>query len=392
MLRTWTYWGGWLTAIGLVTGAQLGCESGQSRTPVRSAWPSNPMTFRPAQPEQWPATAPPQAADFMGNHPAYDLVPFENRALGNLRRHTFSNRGLDFDPDLDTSAEEMAFASTRNALRPDIYVKHVDSTAVTQMTSDPADDIQPRFSPTGDQIAFCSNRSGNWDVWLVNRDGTNLRQLTQYPGDEIAPCWSPDGKQIAFSLWSPRARRWEIWTLSVEQPGVRRFLTYGMFPAWSPDGERLAFQRARQRGTRWFSIWTVDLVDGEARQPTEVAHEDRAACIAPRWSPDGRMLVYCAVHDMPVAVDPERPTTTAPSTQSDLWAISLTDGIRTKLTDGGSPAFNPAWSTQNRVFFVARRGETENIWSLAPGSVQATKPANQEPMSSLDTTELQAGK
>ena len=120
-------------------------------------------------------------------------------------------------------------------------------------------------------------------------------QLTHDPADEVAPCFSPDGTQVAFTAWEKRSHQWGIYVVSVERPGVRRFLCYGMFPDYSPDGKRIAFQRARQRGTRWFSVWFVELVGDEARYPTELAYSDTAACIAPRWSPDGESIVYCAV-------------------------------------------------------------------------------------------------
>ena len=45
---------------------------------------------------------------------------------------------------------------------PDLYVKHVLGTAVTQLTSDPSSDIHPMLSPDGTRVAFASDRSGNW--------------------------------------------------------------------------------------------------------------------------------------------------------------------------------------------------------------------------------------
>lgn len=237
-----------------------------------------------------------------------------------------------------------------------------------QITSDPADDIQPKFSPDGSTIAFCSNRGGNWDIWTVQRDGTELRRMTTYAGDEISPTWSPDGQMIAFTLWSPRARRWEIWTLDVQQPGVRRFLTYGMFPNWSPDGSQIAFQRARQHGTRWYSIWTIDLLGHEARHPTEIAYRPDAACIAPRWSPDGRALVYAAVGNISQWVTDSRGEPKKQSvTEASLWVTNPRSGHQMQLAGDGSPAFNPAWGPTGRVFYVAKRDGLENIWSTGSG-------------------------
>ncbi|MFN0135789.1 MAG: TolB family protein [Phycisphaerae bacterium] len=303
------------------------------------------------------------AINAFGERLEADAPQFENRLLTNITQHTFSTVGRDFDPDLANQGQTLAFASTAHAMRPDIYYKQAEGYVVTQLTSDPADDVQPRFSPDAKRVAFCSNRTGNWDIWTVNLDGTNLMQLTRDGSDEIAPCWSPDGRQVAFCVWGKRSQQWEIWTLAVDQPGVRKFLAYGLFPDWSPEGSRIAFQRARQRGTRWFSVWTIDLVGSEARNPTEVAHSDSAAVIAPRWSPDGHTIVCCTVNYGLML--PDSPSEDHSPSGSDLWAVDVRSGVRQKLTDGAATAFNPVWSRDGRVYFVSTRAGVENIWSVA---------------------------
>ncbi|MBI5865629.1 MAG: PD40 domain-containing protein [Planctomycetes bacterium] len=282
-----------------------------------------------------------------------------NTLPANASQHTFTSIGRAFDPDISSDGQILAFASTAHCDHPDVYIKAVDGFAVTQITSDPADDIQPRFSPDGRQIVFCSNRTGNWDVWLVDRDGGNLTQITHDAADEIAPTWSPDGKRIAFSAWGSRSNQWEIWTVAVDRPGTRRHVCPGLFAAWSPDGSRIAFQRARQRGTRWFSIWAVDLIDDEAMHPTELASDDGAACVAPRWSADGRSLAYSQV-----------PLADARESTATLWTVDCMAGLRRQLTDDGLTAFNPAWGN-GRVYFVASQGGVENIWSVPGGAASS---------------------
>jgi TolB protein len=336
--------------VGLVG---IGCETpGTSGPPITDADPPG-EPFTPSSP---PASA--EDVSLFGAHPDGEGVAPENRLLTNMTRHTFSSVGRDFDPDLHSDGRTMVFASTRNSEHPDIFVKHVDGYAITQLTSDPADDIQPRFSPDGESVVFCSNRGGNWDIWVVRRDGTELTQLTHDRSDEISPCFSPDGQRVAFAAWGRRSHQWEIWTLSIDRPGIRKFLCYGMFPDWSPDGTRIAFQRARQRGTRWFSVWTVELVGDEARHPTEIAYNDTSACIAPRWSPDGSTLVYCCVSQNAAA---GHATATLPA---DIWLVDARSGVRFKLTDGAAAAFNPTWSSTGRVYFVSARAGAENVWSL----------------------------
>ena len=48
------------------------------------------------------------------------------------------------------------------------------------------------------QIAFASNREGNWDIFVMNPDGTEVRNITQHPADDRHPSWSPDGKFISL--------------------------------------------------------------------------------------------------------------------------------------------------------------------------------------------------
>lgn len=358
-------------SVMLVTVAVLhaGCATGSyTRVPVTPDDPSTPRDGQRAEGDFGTNANPNVAAPrgrsvtFFGEKPEMAELPYENRLLTNYRQHTYSTDGMDFDPAISRDGKTLVFASTRNADRPDICMKSVSGTAVTQLTADPADDIQPRFNPSGTHVVFASNRGGNWDIWLTDVGGVRLTQLTSDQSDEIAPCWSGDGQTIAFSLWGRRSYRWEVWTVSVENPGVRRFLAYGMFPDWSPDGSRLTFQRARQRGSRWFSVWVVDVVDGEARLPREIAHSEAYACITPRWSASGETIVFCGLRSG-LDGDPRgRPA----AQRSDIWVVDADGGHRTKLTDGAAAAFNPLWSPDGRVFFVSTQNGTENVWSLAP--------------------------
>lgn len=357
--------------IGVFTIAILpGCESAPRSSAGTTVAPDSD-----ARQPQTPHPAGPEDVSFFGTHPGGERVPYENRLLANMNRHTFSAVGRDFDPDLSADGVSLVFASTRNSERPDVFIKHVDGYAITQLTADPADDIQPRWSPDGEKVAFASNRSGNWDIWLVNRDGTGLTQITQDRTDEVAPCFSPDGQKIAFTVWGQRSDQWEIWTCAIDRPGIRRFVCYGMFPDWSPDGRKIAFQRARQRGTRWFSVWTIELVGEEARHPTEIAYSDASACIAPRWSPDGQFLAYCAVSQNIVTLDQSA------SLPADIWLADASNGVRSKLTDGAVGAFNPTWSSNGRIYFVSARAGVENIWSLQSSdwafAAQPSRPANE---------------
>jgi Tol biopolymer transport system component len=67
-----------------------------------------------------------------------------------------------------------------------------DGADVTRITDDSAVDMLPAWSPSGEWIAFVSERNGNPDIYLVKPDGTCLRRLTDNPGDDMYPAWRPE--------------------------------------------------------------------------------------------------------------------------------------------------------------------------------------------------------
>jgi Tol biopolymer transport system component len=83
------------------------------------------------------------------------------------------------------------------------------------LTSNPAADYDPAWSPDGGRISFVSGRSGNDDVWLMNSDGQSDLRVTYYEGYDKHPTWSPDGAWLAF--WSDRVTgQRQIWLVNLE--------------------------------------------------------------------------------------------------------------------------------------------------------------------------------
>src|SRR5262245_55864070 len=103
----------------------------------------------------------------------------------------------------DGSHQRLAVASGQ----PDIGVRLVDLESARRggtITDRPycdstRVDMPGRFSPDGTQIAFASNRSRGWQVWIANRDGSALRPITQFQDAAVSGAsWSPDGRALVI--------------------------------------------------------------------------------------------------------------------------------------------------------------------------------------------------
>ena len=79
----------------------------------------------------------------------------------------------------------------------DLYTVPIAGGKATRLTSGPAMDAQPRYSPDGRHIVFASDRSGGEQVWVMDTDGRNARAITRGDnGHYVSPIWTPDGNYI----------------------------------------------------------------------------------------------------------------------------------------------------------------------------------------------------
>jgi Tol biopolymer transport system component len=193
--------------------------------------------------------------------------------------------------DFDLSRDGKLIAVTRQedgAAGADIWIIDWQRAGVANpLTFDPADDINPVFSPDGSQVAFTSYRKGNADIYVRNINGIagSETPLVETPTNEFVEAWSRDG-HIAYIVEHDNIQDISVKPVSGEGKPVP--LVTGPFrkdePQFSPDGKWLAYT-AETGGM--FQVWVTPFPKGD--QFFQISKEGGGQ---PRWHPETKELYY----------------------------------------------------------------------------------------------------
>ena len=200
------------------------------------------------------------------------------------------------------------------------------------------------ISPTGKRAVF----EARGDIFTVPAKKGEARNLTQTPGiRERSPAWSPDGKWIAY--FSDRTGEYELYIQRSDGRGEVRRLTsdaeiYYDIPVWSPDSKKILFSDCGVN---------MSYVDIETRKVTRFEHGDHEGTsnfISGTWSPDSKWIAYSKA---------------SVNSLDSIYLYSLETGeihkVTSDMTHDTSPAFDPGGKY---LYFIANREHNYSFSAL----------------------------
>lgn len=189
----------------------------------------------------------------------------------------------------------------------DIYTVPVSGGRAMQLTSHPAYDTAPVWSPDSKKIAFASDRMGSLDVFIVSREGGVPQRLTTHSGSETPIVFKDNGRVLFAAAIQPSAEDMQfpsgtfnqVYEVSVEGGRPRMFSSMPMeHISIRKDGKQWLYQDKKGYEDPWRKhhkssiardVWMYTPgTPGSYAKLTAFRGEDRD----PVWAPDGESFYY----------------------------------------------------------------------------------------------------
>ena len=176
------------------------------------------------------------------------------------------------------------------------------------------------WSPDDKQVAFVTNISGRYNIWLVPAESGWPTQLTVSNQRQINIAWSPKGRWIAYNSDYDGNEQWDLFLVSTSNGQVVNLTNTPEVSeegaAWSPDGEKLAYTVKPKQSANY----ELDVMEILTKKVTHITSNTpaRLSNLNPIWSKDGKWIVFTQQD--------------APGKDANVFIVSASGGRATNLT------------------------------------------------------------
>lgn len=211
------------------------------------------------------------------------------------------------DVQISPDGTEIAFC-----YKGDIYKVPANGGTATQLTTQASYECSPIWSPDSKQIAFASDRNGNFDLFVMSADGGAARRLTTHSASEIPSTFTTDGNYILFSAsiqdpansaLFPTSAMTELYKVPVTGGRTEQVLgTPAEMVCFDKSGKTFLYQDRKGFEDEWRKhhtssitrdVWLYDSENGKHTNLTTHAGEDRN----PVFAPDGQTVYFLSERD-----------------------------------------------------------------------------------------------
>jgi Tol biopolymer transport system component len=267
--------------------------------------------------------------------------------------------GFEFDVALSYDGNQVAFTGTIDStLQMDLFVKQIEVETPQQLTSDPAIEISPGWSPDGRALAYIKGEvDTSCGLMLMRLPGGDERKLADCHTLLVTGVsWSPDGRTIAYSDRLGHDKPFRIYLLDVQTRAITPLTDpedglFGDFSAtFSPDGRSVGFIRGTVANTTALNLAPAvgDMYSISLDTKTETRHTFENQEIAHiDWTPDGKHLVFASRWERGIP---------------GLWKVNIQTGMLTWLMGIDGYIRKPMMARRsNRLVFEKWDNEV-SIW------------------------------
>ncbi|MEE4273533.1 MAG: hypothetical protein V2I67_17800, partial [Thermoanaerobaculales bacterium] len=222
----------------------------------------------------------------------------------------------------------------------------------------------PSISPDGETVAF----SYRGDIWTVSTDGGEASRLTVHAAHEFMPVWSHDGQNIAFA--SDRYGNYDVFVMPASGGAATRLTFHSADDhptSFAPDDSSVLFWAGRldapamvgyPRGGDQPELYAAAIAGGIPEQLLTTPAKFAV------WDAAGDRLAYSDEKGLETDLRKHDNSSFA----RDVWLYDAASGSHTRLTDFGADDRNPVWAPGEQVlYYLSERSGDFNVWSLVLG-------------------------